>query len=400
MLPFLYSDLEWRCAIITLVTTGKFFMMDLAEELDSINQLQALITAYPKMKLKEFTFSSEKVFPRPFPYSLNTLINQRFSLSSKVRSRMEISNFLSVGKFSASKWDSSSDVVSMSGVALELGKKVLQTKYKYTICRSSRHIEDQLKILERENNIWGYPGELPDKKLIDRELIDYELADTIIVPSEICKDSFRGKGIDIEKVKVVHFPFIQKRLENANIEKKSKFIITFVGSVTLRKGISYLLEAIRMSKDLQLQVNIIGSYDKKFLEHLNKMRLVDERVIFHGPLPRNKIASFLSITDIFVMPSVEEGWPIAWLEAMSMGCVPIVSDAICKFSEAPIRDERMFFQSGDSSDLARKILFFYNNPKVLQIAKLEVKSAITNSETWHDFAVKILEITKSSNAKR
>ena len=370
-------------------------MMDLAEELDSLDQLQALITAYPKIKLSEFSFSRKKVISRAIPYALSVLINQKFSISPRFKSRMEISNFRSIGNFSASKWDASSDVVSMSGVGLELGQKVLYTEYNYTICRASRHIEDQLQILEKENEIWGYPGELPDKNLVERELADYALADAIIVPSEICKDSFRGKGIDLNKVKVVHFPFIQKKLQYTSINKKSKFVITFVGSVTLRKGLPYLLEAIAIAKDFELQVNIVGHYDKKFLEHLSKLRLLDERLIFHGALPRDRVVALLSISDIFVMPSVEEGWPIAWLEAMSMGCVPIVSDAICKLSEAPILDRRMFFQSGNSTDLAEKIFYFYNNPEALQMSKIEVRSTMNNSETWHDFAIQVLEIAKS-----
>ena len=367
-------------------------MMDLAEELDSIHQLQMLITAYPKMKLEEYYLPNEKLITRPFPYVLNKLVERKIPVGARMKSRMEISNFVSVGKFSAAKWDGNSDVVSMSGVALELGEKVSQTKYNYTICRSSRHIQEQLKILKHENEHWGYAGELPGKEIVDRELSDYELADSIIVPSEICKDSFRGKDIDIEKVSVVHFPFIQKRLLPSVINKESNFVITFVGSVILRKGIPYLLEAIAMTRNVQLQVNIIGHYDKNFLSHLNKIGLLDERVIFHGPLPRNEVAAFLSITDIFIMPSVEEGWPIAWLEAMSMGCVPIVSDAICKFSEAPISDERMFFQSGDSRDLAEKILFYYSDRKALELAKNVVRSVMIRSETWHDFATRILEI--------
>lgn len=370
-------------------------MMDLAEELDSLDQLQAIVTAYPKIKLKNYSIQSKKVKSHSIQYALNIFINHKFSISPKFKARMEISNLRSLGKFSSSKWDTSSDVVAMSGVGLELGQRVKHTKYNYTICRSSRHIEDQLKILEKENKIWGYPGDLPDNNIVERELADYALADAIIVPSEICKDSFRGKGIDVDKVKVVHFPFIQKNLQHSKIDKKNKFVITFVGSVTLQKGIPYLLEAIAIAKDFDIRVNVVGHYDAKFLKHFSNLQLLDERITFHGALPRDKVAALLSITDIFVLPSVQEGWGIAWLEAMSMGCVPIVSDAVCKLSEAPIVDERMFFQSGNSTDLASKILFYYNNPEALQMSKIEVQSSITASKTWHDFAIEVLEIAKS-----
>ena len=65
-------------------------MMDLAEELDSLDQLQALVTAYPKIKLSEFSFSRKKVISRAFPYALSVLINQKFSISPRFKSRMQI----------------------------------------------------------------------------------------------------------------------------------------------------------------------------------------------------------------------------------------------------------------------------------------------------------------------
>ena len=55
----------------------------------------------------------------------------------------------------------------------------------------------------------------------------------------------------------------------------------------------------------------------------------------------------------------------------------------------------MFFQSGNSTDLAEKIFYFYNNPEALQMSKIEVRSTMNNSETWHDFAIQVLEIAKS-----
>lgn len=50
------------------------------------------------------------------------------------------------------------------------------------------------------------------------------------------------------------------------------------------------------------------------------------RVFVHGRVPREDFLADLRLGDIFLMPSKSEGCPIALLEAMSFGLVPIVSD--------------------------------------------------------------------------
>lgn len=50
---------------------------------------------------------------------------------------------------------------------------------------------------------------------------------------------------------------------------------------------------------------------------------VSDRVVFTGPLSNGEVFSRLSQTEFYVMPSVREGFPISYLEAMASRCVVI-----------------------------------------------------------------------------
>ncbi|MCT7495750.1 glycosyltransferase family 4 protein [Aliarcobacter cryaerophilus] len=110
------------------------------------------------------------------------------------------------------------------------------------------------------------------------------------------------------------------------IDKKD-FVITFVGRIVKDKGINELIEAfINLSKKYNnLKLLLVGDYE----EHLNPIKkenkiLIDslDSIITVGF--QNDIRDFLSITDLFVLPSYREGLPNSLIEAGSFG-IPLLA---------------------------------------------------------------------------
>lgn len=102
-------------------------------------------------------------------------------------------------------------------------------------------------------------------------------------------------------------------------------VITFVGRLIEVKGVNYLIDAINLVKSNDYKLLIVGSGTE--CEHLLKQTEslgLQDKIIFTGF--RTYIPEILSITDIFVLPSLSEGLPIALLEAMAAGCACIVTD--------------------------------------------------------------------------
>lgn len=113
------------------------------------------------------------------------------------------------------------------------------------------------------------------------------------------------------------------------IDKKD-FVITFVGRIVKDKGINELVEAfVNLSKKYNnLKLLLVGDYE----EHLNPIKnenkiLIDslDSIITVGF--QNDIRDFLSITDLFVLPSYREGLPNSLIEAGSFG-IPLLATNI------------------------------------------------------------------------
>ena len=148
----------------------------------------------------------------------------------------------------------------------------------------------------------------------------------VAVSDEVKKDMLRYKipeakirvvdnGIALERfAKLVETNIMKNQL---GIDEKIRIIGT-IGSLKIEKGHIYLLEAARQILDMvrDLRFLIIGDGPlRKALEEISERLGIDKQVIFMGQ--RKDIPELLVAMDIFVLPSIKEGLPIALLEAMA-----------------------------------------------------------------------------------
>lgn len=125
--------------------------------------------------------------------------------------------------------------------------------------------------------------------------------------------------------------------DNVKFEYNYKYRLCCVGTISPRKGQFRLVKALSLlPKDLlnEIHVTLIGSgidYDDivKFIK--------DKQIERHVAMPgsRNDVDRFLSQSNIFILPSNDEGLPISILEAMRMS-LPIISTNIAGIPEQVI----------------------------------------------------------------
>lgn len=125
---------------------------------------------------------------------------------------------------------------------------------------------------------------------------------------------------------------IIKTKQELNFLQNSTVIgtISFMSKV---KGHKYLLEAIPYILDEFTNVIflIVGDGEEMpNLKELTRKLNIEKYVIFTGV--RKDIENMLAVMDIFVFPSIEEGFGNAVIEAMAMG-KPIIATNICAFPE-------------------------------------------------------------------
>ena len=142
---------------------------------------------------------------------------------------------------------------------------------------------------------------------------------------------------DLPNKNFIPFPnpsyYLSSYLEHKNIiqEKKLSSIINiaFVGNLYREKGIMESLHIIKelLKKGIDLRFHIVGSggLENMAREYVLNNNL-DNKVIFHGPMPHEKVFDILKDSHFFLFPSYTEGWPKVLNEAMSMGAVPISSN--------------------------------------------------------------------------
>jgi len=103
--------------------------------------------------------------------------------------------------------------------------------------------------------------------------------------------------------------------------------IVFVGNASYLKGIDVLLQA---AERLPCPLVIIGPSSDFHGRLRARHRGLYERgrVLATGPLPDDLVASAYESSSVFVLPSRQDSFPMAALEAMAKGVPPVISEAV------------------------------------------------------------------------
>lgn len=135
-----------------------------------------------------------------------------------------------------------------------------------------------------------------------------------------------AKKILFQKTKASNIKVIPNPVNVVNrVECSLKNQIVTVGRLTIEKGHEILIKAFAQVEDKTWNLCIVGDGDERDkLELLAGSLGVSERVLFTGHLKDFSLQ--LSESQIFVLPSLKEGFPNALIEAMSLPLACISTD--------------------------------------------------------------------------
>lgn len=149
--------------------------------------------------------------------------------------------------------------------------------------------------------------------------------------------------------------------------------ILFIGRIIERKGIETILMALKILKQRGIKFNYIlagtGTEQDSYIKRCSE--ILNDYFQFKGIVFGEKKLELLKMSDIFVLPSFSgEGLPIALLEAMSFGVVPIITDD-GSMKEVIIKDENGFYvKKGDHCSLSETIeKLILNNTQMHDISR-------------------------------
>ena len=187
---------------------------------------------------------------------------------------------------------------------------------------------------------------------------------------------------------------------------KDRYVVTYVGGITQRKGIDSLVDIWRRIARIfpNAVLQLVGPYDQKHgilgdeLCHFEIGQSRDnvagpQRIMLTGRV--NNVEEHLQVSDIFVFPSTLEGMPNVVLEAMSCG-VPVVSYRVSGVSDI-IRSgvDGKIIESGDKQGFRQAVIYYLPNDSELGKFALEARNSVSKRFSIDEIADKYIQLYRN-----
>lgn len=218
---------------------------------------------------------------------------------------------------------------------------------------------------------WDYPENyslLWRKYFISLIYLGIDSKTQIITTSQYSKNNLIKILKQTNKINHVYQTFQYFKTKEIPLSVPENYIL-HIGSFEKRKDLMTLLKAFHFLKNDNLKLVLAGAQvlngNKKVIKKVNKYILenkLSEKVILPGFISKQEAKVYYKNALIYVFPSLDEGFGIPILEALSFSIPTICSD-IEVFKEIG-NNSVEFFQAGDPNSLAKKITFLLNNEDV------------------------------------
>jgi len=148
------------------------------------------------------------------------------------------------------------------------------------------------------------------------------------------------------------------RFRYATIRERKRGSVLYVGRLSREKCLGTLLRACGILHHEQLPLELVvigdGPLKNQVVDIATEMG-IEGIVQFEGHVPHSEIHRFFQEAAVFVLPSMREGVSVSLLEAMSSGCLCIVSDIPDNRDVVHHMQEGINFRVSDEQDLANKL---------------------------------------------
>lgn len=203
-------------------------------------------------------------------------------------------------------------------------------------------------------------------------------------------------GLDPSFQKIEDKNLLEKIKNKYSLKKKSA-ILLHVGSCALYKNIETILCVLSVLVHEMGVKSVLIKVGDKFT--VDQQRLINElgltrHVVYLGKIPREDLVAIYNIADIFVYPSLYEGfgWPV--LEAMACGTPVVISN----FASLPeiAGDAAIMVNPSDPEEIAKAVHMILTNEE-LRLSLITKGLRRASQFTWEKTAEKVLEVYEEAH---
>ena len=176
------------------------------------------------------------------------------------------------------------------------------------------------------------------------------------------KDIIKYLKIDKKKVDVIYCGTSDSFKKVYEKNNYGKYVLG-VSTINKRKNFDGLIHGFLKSQLIDCKLLLVGSEDKKIYSNVEFTKYSNlKNIIFTGYVSEEELVNLYSNAQIFVYPSLYEGFGLPPLEAMACGCPTAVSN-VTSLPEV-CGDASLYFNPNDYDSIKDAISKIYNDERI------------------------------------
>jgi len=220
----------------------------------------------------------------------------------------------------------------------------------------------------------------------------------------VVSQNLREKAIALgykKKIEIIPMGIDTKRFNYINengIKKKYRIkgdLILFVGNLIEVKGVEYLLRAIPeilLSKPNTTLLFVGDGILKERLNAISGELNIKNNIVFTGSISNNEMPNYFSAADIVVMPSLNEGLGLVWVEAMACKTLVIASDIDVFKHHIKHYENGFLVPVKNSQAIADMVLEVFNNLNKMDEIRENARKYVVSNFDWEIVTSKFVNI--------
>ncbi|MRT91929.1 glycosyltransferase family 4 protein [Ancylomarina sp. 16SWW S1-10-2] len=224
----------------------------------------------------------------------------------------------------------------------------------------------------------------------------FQKASCVIVLSEIEREVLKEKFSYLNATVLPNSIDSSVYKSDRSIQKKDKPNLLYLGRIEKNKGINELIEALKKLKQaFVFRFVLCGT--GPLVEHVTRecSSFLGHDFEYKGIVSGEAKINIIKESNIFLLPSYFEGLPMALLETMAAGVVPIVTNVGSMQYIIEHGTNGLHVEKQNSDDLYEKLISVLQAPKLCETLSFNAAKTVAEHYDVSNYVIKLNEIYDS-----